>query len=523
MRNFSENIRLFFRYIHTCAARFPARTLAVFALVAAVAWTVQCSVFQNILGLDVVEAVSWGAQMAWGHTKHPPLSGWAAYSVAYLTGHRDWGMYLASQGCILIGVFYVFLLGRSLMGSCRGALAALLMFLVHYYNPSPMKFCTNTVEIAVLPAVSYYFYRALQTGYCRYWVLTGILGAMSVLGKYSAGCVLLACLVLMLIFGKYRRKIFSFGPYAALFFFVLVLAPHVKWLIEHDFSCFRYVGGELEGKKHTPFFFFTVFGTALYPFAAGAAALASAVIPQWKCRRRRPVCREALLWGALLCLIPALPLFVMSLCGKDVILMWFSAISMWAGIAVAAAWPWHISRRLFRRVFYVTLIYTAILFAALTVDIAIKPRLKLHLQPEVLITQVEHFRRNSGADSFGAVIGSRWFANSIENYHPEHPVSADIDDDNMVALALSRSGGKALLLVNGKEIKPGRKPYDGLGRLADFAGRRFPGCKIKTGEAVVEYRAMLGRSRKAKLCFVCVYPAGKEAETKPERTDKCLP
>ena len=58
----------------------PTAALLLFMGVIMTMWTLQCSLLQNILGLDILETVTWGAQMTWGHSKHPPLSAGSAIS-----------------------------------------------------------------------------------------------------------------------------------------------------------------------------------------------------------------------------------------------------------------------------------------------------------------------------------------------------------------------------------------------------------------------------------------------------------
>jgi 4-amino-4-deoxy-L-arabinose transferase-like glycosyltransferase len=75
------------------------------------AWTIQCSCLQSVLGLDVLEAISWGKNYdTWGNVKHPPLSGWIALAFTTLSGGRDWSLYLAAQLSLATGIWFTYLL-----------------------------------------------------------------------------------------------------------------------------------------------------------------------------------------------------------------------------------------------------------------------------------------------------------------------------------------------------------------------------------------------------------------------------
>ena len=133
----------------------PALALLLFMTVAALAWTLQCSLLQNILGLDILETIAWGAEGTLGHSKHPPLSGWLGWSFSPISGHADWSMYHAAQFCLMFGAWQVFRLAKLFLDEYSAATAALLLFFLFYYNPSETKFSTYFVEIALAPAAAY--------------------------------------------------------------------------------------------------------------------------------------------------------------------------------------------------------------------------------------------------------------------------------------------------------------------------------------------------------------------------------
>ena len=153
---------------------FPERVLWGFILCSIIAWTLQCSLLQSVLGIDIFETIVWGEQLQWGYSKHPPLSGWLGYFCSWATGHADWGMYLAAQLCIGAGVFFTFKTARMFFDRYRAATAALLLYSLLYYTPSEMKFCTYLVEIAVAPAASYLLLESLRKNRWYHWLAFGI-------------------------------------------------------------------------------------------------------------------------------------------------------------------------------------------------------------------------------------------------------------------------------------------------------------------------------------------------------------
>ena len=174
----------------------PGKTVLFFALLIAGFYTLQCTLFQNILGLDVLETITWGAQGVMGHTKHPPLSGWIGYAVSKICGHHDFGMYLAAQLCLAGGVIFVYRTARLFLDPYRSGTAALLLYFLFYYNPSETKFCTYPLEMLLVPVTVYFFFKALQSGKRFHWAASGIFAGLGILNKYSCGLFLIALAVI---------------------------------------------------------------------------------------------------------------------------------------------------------------------------------------------------------------------------------------------------------------------------------------------------------------------------------------
>ena len=302
----------------------PEFVLALFIVCSNIIWTVQCSLLQSVLSIDIYETIVWGSQMQLGHSKHPPLSGWIGYFASWITGHSDWGMYLIAQLCLGAGVFFSFKLARLFFDRYRAVMSALMLYLLIYYTPSEMKFSTYFVEIAIAPMAMWALLKSLRSGKMWWWMILGLLCALGILNKYSFGLIMAGMALVVLTKREYRRSLLTFGPYLALLVFLLVIAPHLKWLWDHDFVCFKHVGGRLD-EKHSPLMPLFVLGVTLYPALAEGLALALASLPSLSAQeggpggffrrtaayyrkilsaRRTPSDREALRFAAIITLLP---------------------------------------------------------------------------------------------------------------------------------------------------------------------------------------------------------------------------
>ena len=150
----SKSSGKFLNAVRGAIAARPGLCLACFLIVFVIVWTVQCVLQKNILGLDSVESVCWGAKLQLGYFKHPPLAAWIAFFAAKATGWSDWIQYSLDLSCTAAGVWFIYLLAREFFSAPRAALSALILFSLHYYIMPRTVFCPNSVMIALQPAMA---------------------------------------------------------------------------------------------------------------------------------------------------------------------------------------------------------------------------------------------------------------------------------------------------------------------------------------------------------------------------------
>ncbi|MDR0932983.1 MAG: glycosyltransferase family 39 protein [Victivallales bacterium] len=469
----------------------PAKTLFFFVIASVGLWTIQCSLLQNIQSLDTLEALTWGAQGEWGHFKHPPLSGWIGYWFSVLTGHGDWGLYLLSQLCLAIGVWFAYLLGKEFWSDkYSAATGALLLYVLHYYNPSWMKYSTYFVEIALRPIMAYFFFMALKHNRLYQWGLFGLFCGLGILAKYSTVPLLFAFLLIFFWRKEYRVKALSIGPYLAFAIFLLVIAPHVNWLVEHDFPSFKHVENRM-AEEHTWYMPLIVTATALYPLLAEMGVLLLACFPHWRDRERKTLNRDALFWALTLTLIPSAVYILLSLLGSDIILMWFCSLACWSGIAVVAAFPFKLNGEIFRKLFLLLVIYTACLFIGTSCDLMFSSRSRLHTRPEAVVNPALDFWQKHSNKPIPVVVGDRWLTGVVENYTKARPPACEVDDIVYFDLYKERIAKDGALLLAGEP-----KELDGF--LAQIGNPEIEFTFYR-----VPYHALRGRTKK--LRFVLGY------------------
>jgi len=498
--------------------------------VSSVFWIVQTSLCQRILPLDVIEAIVWGEEMQWGQMKSPPLSGWIAYFFSRASGHADWSLYLVSQLTVVCAVYFVYKLAREFFDERGAATAALLLYFLYYYMPPAMKFCSHETQVALLPAVGYFFWRGLKDDRLRDWLLLAVFAALATLGKYAAIQVLLGCAVFMLAYPPARKRFASPGPYLAGALYLLLLTPHILWLVGHDFLPIRHLNHRLEDNHSGLSICIQAILTVLMPYALFGLLLALAGLLQktredlrrfWlemrggamhaMTRRARenakrilhaawndPVRRAALVLSLALTLIPAIFYLVPALLGQSIVLMWFSYLASFTGITAVALLP-EIPHKVFRTLLAMLWLYFAVLTVGVTVDVLYKPRYRIHSEPGVIVGMADKFYREySGGKAIPLVYGDRWLAGVVQNYSPHRPracVHKDVCNMELYRDRLKREG--ALIIFNGK---------------TDYS-KAFRAAGLEPVELVTfpyTYTSQFGRKKHDKLSFGYLPPSDKK-------------
>lgn len=218
-----------------------SRTAAALLVLHLLIWTALPLLLSRNLPLDVVEALAWGREWQWGYYKHPPLSGWLAELAR--VGPLNWSLFLLAQLMVTGGMAASWALGRELLGTRLATLGLMATEGIHYFNMSSTEFNANVVMFPLWAGATLCGWRALRSGKLGWWIALGLCCGLGALGKYVF-LLLPACLVLYTWLNPVARQAWrTAGPWAAAMVFLLVVAPHVKWAIEHDWATLHYAIG----------------------------------------------------------------------------------------------------------------------------------------------------------------------------------------------------------------------------------------------------------------------------------------
>ncbi len=417
--------------------RTHIRFFVAFLSIKALCWTIVPALTRNILPLDTIEAIVWGASSNFGNGKHPPLSGWIAEFFYTASGYADFSQYLLSQLLILIGFVAVYFLGRLFLSRTESVIGSLILYCICFYNLTSPEYNVNVLEIAFWPITALVFFRAIRDNKLHQWLLLGVCAAVIMWTKYFGGLLLFTLFVYMLIDAKARSRFLAAGPYLAFALAGILYLPHIWWLHQHDYLPIFYAIGRAEKEEVFHLGIYLIKMLRLIPMIVGIL-LPSAIVLWFSCG----MINGKLLWHRLrgkwygsenggkflltLLIVPLVVLQIMAIAGIGVRTMWYQPIFFSAGpLLICFFRPW-IAQINWKR-FAGSIICFALFYLGLFTTInLVHSSYRVHFQ----IDEYCRFFSEKIGDSDKKLIlmGDYWCIGLLHCHLPEHPVAINAWD-----------------------------------------------------------------------------------------------
>ena len=222
-------------------------------------WTLVPSLTNKNLPLDVIEALAWGTNLDWGWDKHPPLSIFFPEIFYQLFGSQDWAYYLLSQIFIIFSFIAIFKLAKEfLKNEFHALISVFLLEGIYFYNFTTPEFNVNICQIPFWSLTVYYSWQSFKNDKVYDWMLFGLFAALGFLSKYLF-IYLLIGIKLFFLYYLIKNKRLNFKYFIPIIVFLLVLSPHLRWLVDNDYKTIAY------GLKRTSLESSTFLNHLIYP------------------------------------------------------------------------------------------------------------------------------------------------------------------------------------------------------------------------------------------------------------------
>jgi 4-amino-4-deoxy-L-arabinose transferase-like glycosyltransferase len=218
------------------------RAVLVLLGVFVVAWTIFHTVTYAAIGLhpDLTEVYDWGRHPLAGYYKHPPLSALVTAVWFSIFPVADWAFNLLALLNAALGLYFADLIARRYVTGDKRLVVLLLLMLTPFYQFFSQKFNANTILLSTWPLAVYCFLRAFESRTVMWSLAAGAAAALAMLGKYYSIYLVGGIVVAALLHPARMRYLKSPSPWISIGVGLLVLAPHIEWLVRTGFQTFVY-------------------------------------------------------------------------------------------------------------------------------------------------------------------------------------------------------------------------------------------------------------------------------------------
>jgi 4-amino-4-deoxy-L-arabinose transferase-like glycosyltransferase len=212
----------------------------LFLLSHLIIWTLIPTYSNTNLPLDTIEALAWGSNLDWGFNKHPPLSAFALEIFYQIFGNQDWAYYLLSQIFVILSFYVVWIFSNEFFqNKLHSFLSVLILEGIVFYNYTTPEFNVYVCQLPFRALAVYYCWKCYENDNIKNWIILGITAALGFLSHYLFIYLILS-IKLFFILQIIKYKKFNSNYIIASSIFLLILTPHLIWLVKNDFTTITY-------------------------------------------------------------------------------------------------------------------------------------------------------------------------------------------------------------------------------------------------------------------------------------------
>lgn len=189
---------------------------------------------------DMGEMVAWSHDAGIGTPKHPPLAAWLVGAWFKVFPQQDWSYYLFAMVLATFALWVAWRVSEGYLDGEKRVAGLLLLTFIPFFSFHALKYNANSVLIPLWALVTWCFLRSYETRSALWAALAGAAAAAAMMGKYWS-IFLLAGLGIAALAEPRRAQYFrSAAPWITVLVGAIFFAPHVAWLVAHDFMPFTY-------------------------------------------------------------------------------------------------------------------------------------------------------------------------------------------------------------------------------------------------------------------------------------------
>ena len=391
-------------------------------------WTLVPSITNNNLPLDTIEALAWGSNLDWGFSKHPPGSAFFPELFYQIFGNQDWAYYFLSQIFVVISFFVVFKFAEEIFkNKILSLISVLLLGGIYFYNYTTPEFNVNVCQLPFWSLTVFFSWKILNQKKIdiKDCILLGMFAAIGFLSKYLFVYLLIAIdfSFFYIIFIKKEKK-FDYKYLISFVVFLVLLVPHLIWLIDNDYITITYGLGRtgLENSNFLNHLTFPLIFLAkqigiLIPFLIMSLFLIKKLKFKINLKDRK------LLFLIFINLVPIGLMFLTSMIlGAKIKTMWMTPFYLFIGVLIVYVFQTQINfKKLnsFFTVFLILFIFSPVAYAYVSLS---KTDKRTDYPGKEIAQKMQLEWNKNFEDSINVVLGNEWDAGNLSYHLTSRPV-----------------------------------------------------------------------------------------------------
>ena len=192
--------------------------------------------------IDNAEQITWARDLAWGYYKHPPLPTAILAPLMALFPFAEWVPAALGASLTMFTMWWLWRWVAQEMGSSWAWVCLLAMLCVNFYTFRLQYYNHNIILLLFYALAARLTWDvSLQTlPSKRYFVALGVLMGSAMLSKYQAILFVVPMAGVLWQSGFFKRSVNLVRLAMAVGVSLLILTPHLIWLLQHDYLPFRY-------------------------------------------------------------------------------------------------------------------------------------------------------------------------------------------------------------------------------------------------------------------------------------------
>jgi len=212
----------------------PRLVVWIVVLFQAALWLIVALLFYASPPGNVATVLAFGREYQVGTDLGPPLAFWLADIAYRLAGNHLFGVYVLAQLCSIATFWFLYLLGRSIVGGQQAVLAVLLTMTVTAFASTSLEFGPLVLARPLWTLLLFHSWQLIGQNRRNVWFAWSIEAGLLLLTTSAAIGLLLLVAGFAAATMRGRRTLTSFDPLFALLVIVVLVLPYLIWLLRAD-------------------------------------------------------------------------------------------------------------------------------------------------------------------------------------------------------------------------------------------------------------------------------------------------